>query len=516
VSATSCVMVFACGAARAQGVDTTCELVLTKTDPSTVNVAYPDEAAIYWSGHYAAVPGTRIRITGRFPHARYMSFNVYDNAQRPLDAVADVELAPDPGSSNPFAPGASRTVSARSYTAFIDFGPVPAKRAPNTLYTGTGQNGTPNESGSFIYRVYIPDRGRDETGGVGLPTVTLESTSSGSRPSDSACAGFSKPPVPGVNQAVAGADGPPVPASATAPGNNPPHWVKFKNLVQVANETATDNPFFDSFTGPASAAEPLGGQGAFLSNLHNAYVYTALNRAYGEVSLTRMRAPTFPDTRGGPPVMPSAQLRYFSLCTNEIASQRYIACASDDRSVRDASGFVDYIVSTPSSRPFSATAACGYTWLPFGPSSEDSLIVRHMLPDARFSQAIQRAQPGAEARTMGDYLPSTRYLKAGEQLPCRALPVSAGPRLGLPVAARHRCTSRRVFVIHLPWRGLRSASIFVAGHRIRVLRGRRLRGVVSLRGLPLGRYPVRIVARTRSGRRLVALRTYRTCTPRRS
>src|SRR3954451_22341018 len=182
-------------AAFAQGVDTTCELPLTKTDPATVNVAYPDQAAIYWSGTYAAVPGTRIRITGRYPHARYFSFNVYDNAQRPLDALADVEIAPDPGSLNPFVAGAPRGFVARDYTAFIDFGAIPEHRAPNTLYTGTGQNGAPNVQGTFILRVYVPDRGRDETGGVGLPTVTLEQASpGGGRPADSACAGFSKPP----------------------------------------------------------------------------------------------------------------------------------------------------------------------------------------------------------------------------------------------------------------------------------------------------------------------------------
>src|SRR4051794_26025892 len=460
--------VFAPGA-FAQGVDETCALVLTKTDPATVNVAYPDEAAIYWSGRYQAVPGTRIRITGKYPHARYMSFNVYDNAQRPLDALADVEFAPDAGSSNPFVAGASRGAPKRDYTAFIDFGPPPAdgKRAPNTMYTGTGQNGEPNFVGSFILRVYIPDRGLDETGGVGLPTVTLEQSGpGGGRPADSACAGFSKPPVPGVNESIAAADGPPVPAGATAPGNNPPTWVKFRNLVQVANRTATDNPFFDSFTEPASAAEPAGGNGAFLSNLHNAYVYAALNRAYGEVSLTRMRAPSFPDTRAGASLMPSAQLRYFSLCTNEIASQRFIACATDDQSPVGPDGFLSYVVSVPDARPRAATRECGYTWLPFGPSSEDSLIVRHMLPDASFGSAIQRAQPGAETKTMGDYFPTTRYLKAGEELPCQAPPRTTGPSLGLPPSVRGRtaCRSRRAFTIHLRSRRLRSATIYGAGH----------------------------------------------------
>ena len=46
-------------AARAQGVDQTCELSLTKFDPAVVNVAYPDQAATYYSGTYQAAPGTR-------------------------------------------------------------------------------------------------------------------------------------------------------------------------------------------------------------------------------------------------------------------------------------------------------------------------------------------------------------------------------------------------------------------------------------------------------------------------
>src|SRR5947199_244278 len=74
-------------AAPGQGVDQTCALTLTKTDPATVNVAYPDDSALYYSGAYQLAPGTRIRIHGRFAHARYMSFNVYDAAQRPLDGI---------------------------------------------------------------------------------------------------------------------------------------------------------------------------------------------------------------------------------------------------------------------------------------------------------------------------------------------------------------------------------------------------------------------------------------------
>ena len=98
-------------AASAQGVDTTCSFALTRLDATTTNALAVDTGAVYWGGTYAALPGTRIRIEGQYPHARYISWNVYDAAARPIDALSDVELAPDAGSSNPFLPGAYRTVT---------------------------------------------------------------------------------------------------------------------------------------------------------------------------------------------------------------------------------------------------------------------------------------------------------------------------------------------------------------------------------------------------------------------
>ena len=96
-------------AAQAEGIDQTCELTATRFNPDTVNVLFPDSSAQYWSTRYTAVPGTRLRIDGVFPYARYMSWNVYDPLLRPFAKKTDVELQPDPGSSNPFLPGADRT-----------------------------------------------------------------------------------------------------------------------------------------------------------------------------------------------------------------------------------------------------------------------------------------------------------------------------------------------------------------------------------------------------------------------
>lgn len=422
--------------AAAQGVDETCALPLTKFDPATVNVAYPDQAAVYYSGAYAAVPGTRLRITGRYPHARYMSFNVYDNIQRPLDALADVQLAPDRGSVNPFVRGASRTVAKRSYTAFVNFGAIPKKRARNTLYTGTGQGGTPNVDGTFIYRVYVPDRGRDESGGVGVPTVTLELASNGQKPPKSVCSGFAKPSGASVNQQVAASNG--LPVAPPAPGRSPPVWRKFVNLPRSFAETILDNEYTDPArrSYESSGAYDLGGKGGFLSNIHNSYLYTPIAKDNGLVLATRMRAPTFPNTRPPARRMPGGQLRYWSMCQNESQSQRFIACKTDDQTTVGRGGFANFVVSTPDQRPANARPACGVTWIPWGPQAGGVLIYRHMLPNPTFGQAIQRVPAqGKEAAVMGSYFPRSRYYAdraAFEKLGCKQL------RRSNPVAKK-RC-----------------------------------------------------------------------------
>ena len=94
---------------------------------------------------------------------------------------------------------------------------------------------------------------------------------------------------------------------------------------------------------------------------------------------------------------------------------------------------------------------------------------------------------------------------------------TAAPSLGLPSA--RRCVSRRRFRIRLRApRGERlgSVRVYVNGRRVRSLSGRRLGMPVDLRGLPRGTVRVKLVARLRSGRRVVAQRRYRTCTARKA
>jgi len=116
---------------------------------------------------------------------------------------------------------------------------------------------------------------------------------------------------------------------------------------------------------------------------------------------------------------------------------------------------------------------------------------------------------------------SARVAAATDELPyffrCGTQPFRAAAAGGATLPAARTCRSRRNFRIRLR-RDLVSARVFVNGRRVRTLRparrGGRLRARVDLRGLPRGRFTVRIVGRTRKGRTVVSRRAYRTCVPR--
>lgn len=77
------------------------------------------------------------------------------------------------------------------------------------------------------------------------------------------------------------------------------------------------------------------------------------------------------------------------------------------------------------------------------------------------------------------------------------------------------CVSKRSFRIRLRTRGqkVNKATVIVNGKRVKVLRGKRLTSHVNLRGLPKGRFAVRIVLRLANGKVVSGTRRYRTCVP---
>ncbi len=62
-------------------------------------IPYPDTGASYWLTQIALPPGSSLEFSGEFPHARHLSFNVYDQQAQPVDRLNDFMIEPLPGST---------------------------------------------------------------------------------------------------------------------------------------------------------------------------------------------------------------------------------------------------------------------------------------------------------------------------------------------------------------------------------------------------------------------------------
>jgi hypothetical protein len=328
-----------------------------KTDRDTLNVAYPDSGATYWTTSYNLLAGEKLRVSGSFPEARYISLATYSVSGSVVDSVTDEDL-PVISGQNPFADPAA---GPGDYEVTVAAGVAPGSNA--TLASNT--------VGALIYRAYVPDDPTDPTGGVGLPQITVVRT-------DGTEAPLPQCPMPGANS----------------------------DLVNLVNAfgPATDRPATD----PPVFARPLDVAGLY-ANPDNGYVAAIAEHSAGEIVVVRGTAPATPATEAGEsPAAAGQQLRYWSLCTNEYRKPYPVSdCAYDAQIPVDASGAYTVVVSTVADRPANSTPADGVLWLDWGSTTQDMvMILRHMLPAADFAENVFSVPPGADASTaMAEYAP---------------------------------------------------------------------------------------------------------------
>src|SRR5690606_30253060 len=103
------------------------------------NSAFPDKGARYWiaivSGGVPA--GSKLRVNGQYPDARYSSLQIYDGYLATLDSLSDFQIVPDPGNSNPFLDQTRPSGSDHGgdYTARVHIGVNrPAMPEQNAMY----------------------------------------------------------------------------------------------------------------------------------------------------------------------------------------------------------------------------------------------------------------------------------------------------------------------------------------------------------------------------------------------
>ncbi len=396
-----------------------------KTTPETLNVAFPDSAATYWTTPFYAEEGLEIKVEGTYPDARYMSFNVYNEAGGSFEAngvssgIADYQIEPAVGSLNPFQtkgePGGSFTVALNGTAK-----PGDANTLPIAPEGESGGSSAP--LGFLLYRVYLPTGGN---GTVQLPKLTLVK--------DGQAVALPRCPAPSgkVGAAVR------TKASATRFAQRLSSKLEGKPTRQILRgllklgkavkkgESGGTNPCRGSACPPAmeffraSAAST----NSFFPNVNNAYVSALIRPVAGTVVVVRGKAPTTPSgTSPVPWPQSDLQLRYFSLCNNVYQSPWPVVanpgagggteygCAADFETKLNAAGEYAYVVAKPGER--AAIEAAGGTFIPLSttnPHTRQILIFRNMLPNESFHHAVQNApqtaEPAATAAAMGAYYP---------------------------------------------------------------------------------------------------------------
>lgn len=385
-----------------------------------INLAYPDANTFYWSATFTVPEGAKLSVEGAFPHARYMSFISYDAAGRPVEALADYLIAPQPGSTNPFRPGADRTAAERSYAINVVDAPASGVLAEgieapgaqrqilNAPKYGPGQQ-------TILYRIYANDADTPVTGGTALPAPVLTLADGAVLRGASACTALNAAQQPQLNVAALG-----IPVAQyreltsqpgkpdTWPAQPDPRW-------HIQLDRASLMGIYTGEFKPAARRS----EGGFYPNPDNNYIRTIVNLRFGPVAILRAKAPITPRTVKGDATMGQGQLRYWSVCSNQsFANTRVNDCVFDEEIPTDAAGYYTIIISKAKDRPRNARPECGMQWLPVADDGDgifdpDVAVVqiRHMLARPDFKQAIQHI-PSDDmiAEVMGDYAPRMRYV----------------------------------------------------------------------------------------------------------
>ena len=401
-----------------------------------INIAYPDAGVYYWNATFTVPEGSRLYLEGVFPHSRYMSLISYNGRGAPIESLADYLIVPDENSINPFVQGANRTLIKRSYKVeIVNISPqirrnegtrlelqtdVEGSGLQKEIHHRNSLNATQYGQGqqSIIYRIYVPDKGKNESGGVPLPEPVLILKNREELRGYEACEILHTNQPPQISIDAVGlpmnvyselVNQPGKPA--TWPATVPPTWyLQYDRdfLLGIYNGQP-----------PKSRRKSTGG---FYPNLDNNYVRTIINRKHGKVFVMRGKLPNTPKTYNGDEFMTKGELVYWSICSNQgFANTRVNDCLFDEQVPVNNKGEYTIVVSREEDRPRNAFPEWGIGWLPMaddgdGASDEDATVIqiRNMLSSPDFKHAIQNvSEIGKEKNVMGPYLPFSFYTTTG-------------------------------------------------------------------------------------------------------
>ncbi len=401
----------------------------TNVDPRT-NQGFPGQEITYWGAKFATPPGASVILHGKFTHARFQSMTAYVNNGMATNTVSDYLTKPDKGSANPFVKGHRRDVRKRSYTITVLGQPVPAQPARNTLYAQPDPTGDSYQD--ILYRVYVPDSGRNRRGGEPLPTPELRLADGNVLRGQAMCDALNSNHVyQSQNLSL------PVYQSYV-------HWPGKDPATNPATPTFSFEKFFSlsyllsSYKSPAEhAAADYTPVGTFYNNLDARYMVGTYSFAFGQVLVVRGKLPKTPRTDSGEKRMGGGQMREWDMCVEEsLAVTGTYRCLYDEQfPLRKGRRYV-MVVAHAGFRPSNARKKCDVAWLPANPTGDaagrpdiGSLVTRNIIPSPRFHKTSWDVnQPNTAAQVMGPYYPTGAYMSKTQ----------FEKQFGCPGAKRHK------------------------------------------------------------------------------
>jgi hypothetical protein len=322
------------------------------------------------------LPGGHYRFHGVYPHARWFSFESYDEGLASEGVVADDAIDPDPGSApNPFLPGHGFGGRDGRYTVDIYTVPAAQRQNPpphNVLYMGYRENphyGAHSPYSPVLYRVYAAP-GSPE-GDVPLPDLTWVVDDPSTNPFETnveACHAMDPGRAP--NSAILNLN------EVLDRRVSSPTLAPAERQVDIPTDDAPRDPPYVSVLRPASN----GYQGAYF-NSKTPYVYLRPSAVYGRFLAIRFKAPTYVRIEDGKVPTGDEQTRYWSWCAGQFVSPVNMtqACLMDRQFHIDRAGYATLVVSPPDERPVIKGAPYA-DWLPW-PGGGADLNMRQIDPN---------------------------------------------------------------------------------------------------------------------------------------
>ncbi|WP_238882921.1 hypothetical protein [Clostridium sp. YIM B02551] len=364
--------------------------------PSNSLLMLGDFNATYHIFPYEVNPDIEIVIKGQFPYARYMSFTLAGQLDNVIATAPDKALIPDPGSTNPFLPGANWNAENRNYTIKISSNPPPQgsehfvpEAGNNTFYAGTLKDGTPNKIGFIGIRIYVPSIGYDKTGGVGLPKITY-------------CAAKKYCRNTMFSETFAQ-------TTQTKNLQNPAYVFSKDSLFQGCNDIAEQNcDLIWSRIGVIATR-------LLQPDLNTVYILSyQIKRDPGKLLFIRWKAPTFPNTYHNMGILGNEDMRYWSMSFITRVGLLGLSTLGDFQTTIDRKGYVNLVISFGASRPSCVTTENGFTWvdasnLPLVPLT---LFYRNNQISSSFPYTAKDVPEGqiVPPEVMREYYPCGKYV----------------------------------------------------------------------------------------------------------